>query len=69
MYVGFLTEKIKLKNCLQKYLNTPIWTSIFGKTYILITTDLPVSFKTNEHDHVHEGPDGRRCHHPALLPQ
>ena len=44
-------KKRKLKNGLQKYLNTLIWTSIFGNTYILITTDLPVSVKTNEHNH------------------
>ena len=63
--------KIKLKNSLQKYLNTPLWTSIFGKNLYFNHNwfnDLPVSVKINEQEYVHEGPDGRRCHHPALLP-
>ena len=51
MILVHLRKKRKLKNGLQKYLNTLIWTSIFGNTCILITTDLPVSVKTNEHNH------------------
>ena len=40
IYIGLFTEKNKFKNSLQKYLNTPLWTSIFGKNFkILITTD------------------------------
>ena len=40
MYIGLFTEKNKFKNSLQKYLNTPLWTSIFGKNFkILIATD------------------------------